>query len=577
MSIFSRLFKGEDADKSATEEEDAAAPAGEHARKPSPEPGSSPIEGKGSMRPMAPSFQINPPVSERSGGPIAATPVVQVGAPASRPGGWQSSVKASVPRAQEAPPPYAQAPADAPAQRGKSAATVRMGTQALPASPANATGKALSGAQKVAPPPPPPIAAPGRPSPPASPAAAPSRAAPSRPKLNSTATNLDGLKGPPPRAPSASDDPGVDGLLTLELGTSLGAPAASNVAVKRSAITAQGLAPAAQAATVAARAANPEISTSIDGDGNLAHDLDEAFGAIVGASNGARSRPASSPPNGALAEVRELFASLAANHMRQVREFMIGVKWGEAPRDWIPICQPAVASLLRAAKEMELADLCETLGAYGEELGRAAETSGATIAQETRDSLMAVYTKLVTLMPEAFGLEGERGRRETIIVHALLQQVPDVRKVTIDKIYAAGLTNLDNLFLARPDEIAATTGIGENIASRIVEKFQRYRREIASLADATRASERRRLAELASELRGLHQEFERAASGWSDDDRAEKKKLRQARAEALLQVKVLLARLGEVDRLGRIERLPFERKIEHLEEFLREAREAPVP
>ena len=52
---------------------------------------------------------------------------------------------------------------------------------------------------------------------------------------------------------------------------------------------------------------------------------------------------------------------------------------------------------------------------------------------------------------------------------------------------------------------------------------------------------------------------------------------RTARAEALLQVKVLLARLGEVDRLGKIERLPFERKIEHLEEYLREAKEAPVP
>jgi hypothetical protein len=180
-------------------------------------------------------------------------------------------------------------------------------------------------------------------------------------------------------------------------------------------------------------------------------------------------------------------------------------------------------------------------------------------------------------MPQAFGLEGERGRRETIIVHALLQQVPEVRKVTIDKIYAAGLTNLDHLFVARPDELSATTGIGENLASRIVEKFQRYRREIASLADTTRAAERQRLAELATELRGLHRDFERAAEGWSDDERVAKKKFRQSRAEALLQVKVLLARLGEVDRLGTIERLPFERKIEQLEAYLREAKEASVP
>jgi hypothetical protein len=174
-------------------------------------------------------------------------------------------------------------------------------------------------------------------------------------------------------------------------------------------------------------------------------------------------------------------------------------------------------------------------------------------------------------MPEAFGLDGERGRREAIIVHALLQQVPEVRKITIDKIYAAGLASLDNLFLARPDEIAATTGMSESLAERIVEKVQRYRQEIAGLADATRAAERNHLAKLASELRDLHRQFETVESAWSEDGHAKKKHLRQARSVALLQVKVLLARLGEVDRLATLERLPFERKIEQLEGYLQEA------
>src|SRR5262249_34458032 len=157
---------------------------------------------------------------------------------------------------------------------------------------------------------------------------------------------------------------------------------------------------------------------------------------------------------------------------------------------------------------------------------------GTTITGDAQQNLMAAYAGLAESMPEAFGLDGERGRRETIIVHALLQQVPDVRKVTIDKIYAAGLTNLDNLFLARPDAISATPGSGEPLASQIVDKFQHYRREIAMLADSTRASEKKRLGELASELRALHLDFERAASGWSDDERAEKKRFRTARAEA---------------------------------------------
>ena len=314
----------------------------------------------------------------------------------------------------------------------------------------------------------------------------------------------------------------------------------------------------------------------------LLSDLDDAFGAIVDSANGTRRsmRPsASPPPNASIAELRELFSSLAANHMQQVRDFMIGVRWGEAPRDWIPICEPAVTSLLRAAKEMDLADLAKALEAYGAALRRAADTTGTTIAGSTRDGLITAYNKLADLMPEAFGLDGERGRREAIIVHALLQQVPEVRKITIDKIYAAGLANLDNLFLAKPDEIAATTGMSESLAARIVEKVQRYRQEIATLADATRSAERNHLAKLATELRDLHLQFESVASAWSDDGHARKKHLRQARAVALLQVKVLLARLGEVDRLAQLERLPFERKIEQLEGYLQEAHgeKAAVP
>jgi len=341
------------------------------------------------------------------------------------------------------------------------------------------------------------------------------------------------------------------------------------------------MAPAAQAVQAAAQPAPPGSSAkgvAIESVNNLLDHLDAAFGAIVEPDSHMQESPSAPPvsaPPGR--ELREVFASLAANHMRQVREFMIGIKWGEAPRGWVSICTPAVDSLSRAASEMDLSDLCAALEDYRKMLGHAAQASGATITGEERVRIMAAYAELAELMPEAFGLEGERGRREAIIVHSLLQQVPDVPKVIIDKIYAAGLATFDQMFVAKADEISAMTGIGEILASRIVEKFQGYRREIASLGDATRAPERQRLADLAAELRELHQGFERAASGWSEDARTDKKRLRQARTEALLQVRVLLARLGEIDRLGRLERLPFGRKIEELEVYLREVEAMQAP
>ena len=52
-----------------------------------------------------------------------------------------------------------------------------------------------------------------------------------------------------------------------------------------------------------------------------------------------------------------------------------------------------------------------------------------------------------------------------------------MRKNTIDKLYAAGLSSLDTLFVAKADEISATTGITEELASTIVERVRQVPRE----------------------------------------------------------------------------------------------------
>src|ERR1700722_19790625 len=132
--------------------------------------------------------------------------------------------------------------------------------------------------------------------------------------------------------------------------------------------------------------------------------------------------------------------------MRQVRDFMIDVKWGEATRGWIGVCEPALRSLTRAAEKLELTELCQSLDDYRATLELVGAREERTITADARDLLMASYDRLLGLMPHAFALDTDRTQREAIIVEALLLQVPGVRKVTIDKLYAAGLTSLEVMF-----------------------------------------------------------------------------------------------------------------------------------
>ena len=278
-----------------------------------------------------------------------------------------------------------------------------------------------------------------------------------------------------------------------------------------------------------------------------------------------------------LAEVRILFAQLAANHVRQVRDFMIDMRWSDATIDWVPICEPALRSLRRAAEKLELADLCEALDRFSESLAVATASGSKSIAGAARDGLLARYEELSRLMPQAFALDLDRTQREAAILQSLLLQVPEVKKITLDRMYAAGLTTLEAMFLATPGDIVATTGIPEVLATQIVERFQAYRAEVkATVPDATRARDRERIAELTARLRRECDDYERAAESWSRGSGDQKKELRKVREQTLLDIQVALARLGEVDRLAQLERLPFEKKLAHLESFLEEARDKYV-
>jgi hypothetical protein len=294
----------------------------------------------------------------------------------------------------------------------------------------------------------------------------------------------------------------------------------------------------------------------------------QAFDALLSeGSSGAEGRATVD-----LAPVRELFAELAANHMRHVRDFMIDVKWGEAPREWIEICVPAVVSLHRAAERLELGDLALGLERFGAELRASTSESARTIEGVAKDRLLASYEQLVASLPQAFALEQDTSQREAVIVQSLCLSVPDVRKVTIDKLHAAGLTSLKTLFGAKPEEIAEVAGIPEALAQRIVERFQAYRTELqnASPQDA-RAAERERLATLNAQLLEQHNGYEEASRGWSPDAKAKKRELFRAREETWLSISLLLARFGEVERIQGIEKVPYAQRITQLTAYLEEA------
>ncbi len=321
----------------------------------------------------------------------------------------------------------------------------------------------------------------------------------------------------------------------------------------------------------------PDTTGSADADvksqlpfSDLIDDIDSGFERIVD-----HPGPASAPASTDVGEVRELFNQIAATHMGPVRDFVIELKLGEPPREWIDLVSPAVSSLRKSAGGMGLEDICQHLDTFLGALEVATSLGQPTLTGEAKDRLLQAHGQLAEAMPQVFFLDEERDRREPIIVQSLLRQVPEVRKVALDKLYGAGLTSLAMYYVAKPYDIAEAAGISVDLAGRIVARFNAHKREVAEVPpDAGRSREFAKLDQLSNRLREQNSAFDVAAKGWSRGAAKDKRRLRKARHETVLQINVLLARLGEVDLVDRLERMPFHTKVDALDEYLQDAKNA---
>ncbi|MCC6213898.1 MAG: hypothetical protein IT376_03455 [Polyangiaceae bacterium] len=325
-------------------------------------------------------------------------------------------------------------------------------------------------------------------------------------------------------------------------------------------------------AAMAAAGALPAVDTVASGGdappfSQLLNDLDTGFDAILTQGGGAPAAGGVPAP-----EAAELFQQITGLHARPLRDFMIELRLGDPPKEWLDVCGPATGSLRKNAEQFGLQELAAALGGFAAALAQADATEGTVVTGAAREALESAWAELVRVAPAAFEVKDESDRREPIIVQSLLRQVAGVGRVTLDRLHAAGISALSMYWAARADELAAAAGIAPEVAAAIVARFTRYRDELASVTPtADRAPEYAQLGELVSTLGTQTQAYEQA-TGWSGRPDGDRRRLRREREETLQAIQVVLARLGELELVRGLERLPFHRKVEELSSFLARAR-----
>lgn len=262
----------------------------------------------------------------------------------------------------------------------------------------------------------------------------------------------------------------------------------------------------------------------------------------------------------------ELFRELAAEHARPLRDLMLELTIGPTTRQWLDIVRPSLRNLVKAATALEQNGLATALGELERALEGASKGFGARIEGEPRAALLAQYEKLTRSAPGIFDLQGDQDQREMLVVHHLLLQIPSVHKVTIDKLYGAGLSSLVALCRASVDDLLTLGVCDRESAERIVTRFQSYWRERTERpVQQNDVQVKGKLRVLLEQLTRAHERFQAAEAR---EDREQKRRARSERRARGLDLHVLLAQLGELELVAELERLPTERRIERMRSYL---------
>ena len=279
------------------------------------------------------------------------------------------------------------------------------------------------------------------------------------------------------------------------------------------------------------------------------------------------------------AQNEALFAGIAANYARPVKDFMYELEVDSAPKEWIEVCRPVLATLYDSAESMELRKVAQLVSNLDKELEEAQKDRGPWPSKSWRERILFIYRKLVELQPEAFVVDESDRRRESIIIHSLLRQIPDVGYVSLEKLYRVGLTSRETLFQAGPRDLVTTAGLPEELSGLICIELQAYRdRTEGASPEELREHGMERLRKKVPELKGHHMAFNEAKDAVDAKGKlAEIKRTSRTKRQGLtLEIDLLLAEIGEVELVRELQSVAYGQRIKRLERFLKSSEEVPA-
>jgi hypothetical protein len=307
--------------------------------------------------------------------------------------------------------------------------------------------------------------------------------------------------------------------------------------------------------------------------GPLPAAVDDAFSHWMASASATEPQQEPAASDGDQRAFRDTFAIIAKLHISPLRELMYHLSVGCTPRAWVTETRPVLAPLFDAARQTAQDELLDALAELDTALELAEAENTALVGPVSRGAIQHAYARLGKHLPDTFGLLRSSDGKRLLVLEALLLQVPHVHRRVLTKLYAAGISSLQQLLQGSPDELARAAGLDPPLACAIIEHVSRFARERSGLDQARlRSRVIEQLRPLVDRLSQLQTEFERAESA---GNQVRKKAVRRARDGAVLELQRMVAELGEIELIEALKRSSVRAKVVLMQSYLQRV-ESPL-
>ncbi len=254
-------------------------------------------------------------------------------------------------------------------------------------------------------------------------------------------------------------------------------------------------------------------------------------------------------------EIREIFGTSFPQYLQPVEEIIEQILSGKGDTESLDALDGMLASLEAASLQMGFEDVHKLLNHLHRQVSELDCASSDPAPADAREAILGDVLELRDLADKMGGAESaESGQRQDTIFNALKGK-EGIGDLVLRRLSAAGLVTVDQLRMARPDEICAVTGLGPDIVQNLLEALSE---EESSVAPPREPQPVEKAEGLPAEVESLHEQLlgklraEIEAEYSLEELKTEVRKLRSRVLERRAQLHSLEESLDETKRSLRL-------------------------